>query len=282
MNNAYGVNTVSETYSRGLSKRAVEDIESKSQIFKKTLLQEFYKLPCNSKSHIRKKKRIKASYNKNKILNFQTHESNNFLNKDSLYWLSQTSYYKGNQPKNNNAIGLSIYETSLKLEKNLHKIKSYGYIPKLNVSYHCLKRYYQRASWTELEEIYEVVKKIFTFALCMSEMITAFDDQILFDDNYESKTLLIPHNEDLFLGNIKFINIKDGLTSKNIKSLYFDCRTFISAYQLKQDQKDIRDEFTALVNPCHIQGIKSNSKGITKFFDLVDSQKCKQSFEMLC
>ena len=94
--------------------------------------------------------------------------------------------------------------------------------------------------------------------------------------------LLIPHNEDLFLGNIKFINIKDGLTSKNIKSLYFDCRTFISAYQLKQDQKDIRDEFTALVNPCHIRGIKSNSKGIAKFFDLVDSQKYKQSFEMFC
>jgi len=281
MNNAYGVDSVSERYSRGLSKRIVEDIENYSKSFKNTLLQEFQKLPCNSKSYIRKLRRIKASYNKNNILNFNHYMNEDLLKKDSLYWLAQTTYYKGDQPDNNNAIGLSIYETSLKLEKNLHKIKSYGYIPKLNMTYHCLKRYYQRAEWTEREEIYKVIKKIFTFALYITEMITSFDDQILFDDNYKEKTLIIPHNKDLFLGNVKLVNIKDGLTSQNIKALYFDCRTFISSYHLKQQQKDIRDHFISLVSPCRVQNIAPNRRGITKLFDLVDSHVYKQSFDRL-
>ena len=158
MTNSYNLDLVSETYSRGLSKRIVKDVEDISQDFIDSILIEFKKLPFNLKSYSRKRKRLIINYTNNTTINFNRYDDKVLKDNDYFYWLGNTHYFEGMQPNDNNALGLSIYETSLKLENNIHNIKSYGYIPRLNMSYHCLKRFFQRSEWNSRLEIYDVIR----------------------------------------------------------------------------------------------------------------------------
>ncbi|MBJ86166.1 MAG: hypothetical protein CMJ11_06230 [Pelagibacterales bacterium] len=282
MNNSCNLSLVSETYSRGLSKRIVKDIENISQGFIDSLLIEFKTLPFNPKSYSRKRKRLIKNYTKNTIINFNLYNDKILKNDDFFYWLGNTHYFKGMQPNDNNALGLSIYETSLKLENNINNIKSYGYIPKLNMTYHCLKRFFQRYEWNSRVEIYDVIKEIFIHSLYIIDMIKGFDDQIMVDENNKYKTLLIPYKNDLFLGDIKYVEFKDGITSKNLKSIYFDCRTFINFNQMKESQRNINTEFSKLISDFNLRSIEDNQLQISKYFDLVESHIQSKSFEYFC